>query len=81
MNKYYKQELSLFKTGSESEMFDALKCYQRINRERLSFSPALLMKKFQPVEGRYLLTYGFFLFLFPGVQGGTSHLGRSKEAT
>ena len=62
-------------------MFDALKFYQRINSERLSFSTALLMKKFQPNEGRYLLTYGFFLFIFPGVQGGTTHLGRSEEAT
>ena len=50
MSKYYKQELSLFKTESEREMFDALKSYQMINSEGLSFSPTLLMKKFQPVE-------------------------------
>ena len=69
------------KTGSETEMFDALKFYQRINSERLSFSPTLLMKKFQPIEGRYLLTYGFLKFIFPGVQGGITRLGRSEEAT
>ena len=46
------------------EVFDSLTFYQRISSEGLSFLPILLMKKFWPIEARYLPTCGFCCFFF-----------------
>lgn len=58
-------------------MFESLKFYQRRNSEGPSFPPILLMKKFRPIEGRYLPTCEFFSFTFP--RNGATHMAGSER--